>query len=286
MLTVFRYTLAGFRGSILGWGLSLGAMGAFITYLYDIYTAQGEGILKLIESYPPEILAFMGGSASVAINTPEGFFNVNLASFPIIVGIFAIMSGSGLIAADEENGRLDLILAHPVSRVAFFSGRLGAFVVATVFLLALVWIGFSIPLAGSSLDVSWGQMALPLLSTFAVVLVFGTLALLLSMVLPARRLAAMTAGFVMVLSYFVSSLANLNEGLRGIARLLPYDYFEGGQALSGLTLSWFFGLLATSTLLVALAGWRFEHKDIRIGGEGTLKPARLFSVLARGERGK
>ncbi len=51
---------------------------------------------------------------------------------PVIVGIFALIAGSGLIASDEESGRLDLILAHPPSRTALFWGRLLAFVGATL----------------------------------------------------------------------------------------------------------------------------------------------------------
>ena len=73
------------------------------------------------------------------------------------------------------------------------------------------------------------------------------------MLLPARRLAAMAAGLVMVVSYFASSMATLNESLAAVARFLPYDYFQGGDALSGLNLTWFLGLLAASAVLALLA---------------------------------
>ncbi len=88
------------------------------------------------------------------------------------------------------------------------------------------------------------------------------------MLLPARRLAAMAAGLVMVVSYFASSMATLNESLAAVARFLPYDYFQGGDALSGLNLTWFLGLLAASAVLALLAWWRFQRRDIRVGGEG------------------
>ncbi|MBN1137242.1 MAG: ABC transporter permease subunit, partial [Anaerolineae bacterium] len=190
------------------------------------------------------------------------------AMLPVIVGIFAVIAGSGLLASDEENGRLDLIVAHPVSRAGLFWGRALAFVAASLGILILGWLGFCVLLGGSSLDVTWGQMALPFLPLLAQTLIYGALALLLSMLLPARRLAGAGAGMVLVASYFLSSMASLNESLATVARFLPYDYFQGGEALGGLDWAPFLGLLAASTALALLARWRFQRRDIRVAGEG------------------
>jgi ABC-2 type transport system permease protein len=268
MRTTLRYTFVWLRGQILGWGLGIAVLGLIVVPFYDIFEEQREEMLQMVENYPPEFLAFFGGDATT-IATPEGYLGMyGLALLPIIIGIFAVIVGSGLFASDEESGRLDLIVAHPVSRTGLFWGRLLAFVAATVAIVILGWLGFSVFLGRSSLDVSWGEMALPFLPVLAQALIYGTLALLFSMVLPARRLAAAAAGVVMVASYFLSSLATLNENLALIARLLPYHYFQGGDAMKGLNVTWFLGLLAVSALLALLAWWRFERRDIRVGGEG------------------
>ncbi len=262
----FLHTLVRFRGRILAWGLAMAALGLVVVPFYDVYVSQEEQMLQFIENYPPEFLAFFGGMT--AINTPAGFLDSQLAMLPVILGIFAVLAGSALLADDEESGRLDLIMAHPVSRLSLFGGRLAAFVAATLAILTLCWLGFVLPLRGSSMDVSWGQMALPLLSTFAVVLVFGMIALLLSMLLSSRRKAAASAGGVMVAGFFLSGFANLNADLKPVARALPYEYFQGGFAINGLNVAWFIGLLAVSALFAALAAWLFQRRDIRVGGEG------------------
>jgi ABC-2 type transport system permease protein len=278
MLTTLRYTLSSLRGQILGWGLGVAALGLILVPFYDVFMEQQGDFLQMIESYPPEFLAFFGGDAA-AIATPEGFLSMyGFSMLPVIVGIFAVLVGSGLLASDEESGRLDLIVAHPVSRTGLFWGRVLAFVGATLGILVLGWLGFSVLLGGSSLGVSWGQMALPFLPLLAQTLIYGALALLLSMLLPSRRLAAAGAGVVLVASYFLSSLAGLNEGLAAVAQFLPYDYFQGGEALDGLDLASFFGLLVASVALAAVAWWRFQRRDIRIAGEGgwrlSLRPRR------------
>ncbi len=59
-----------------------------------------------------------------------------------------------------------------------------------LFFLALSWLGFSRLLGNSSLGVDWGQMAVPFLSLLVQTLVYAALALVLSMFLPTRSLAA------------------------------------------------------------------------------------------------
>ena len=265
MLTTLRYTFVWLRGQILGWGLGIAALGLILVPFYDPEIL--EDYLKMAESLPPEFLAFFGGDIST-LTTPEGFLGMyGFSMLPVIIGIFAVIVGSGLFASDEESGRLDLIVAHPVSRTGLFWGRLLAFVAATVAILFLGWLGFSVLLGVSSLDVSWGEMALPFLPLLAQTLIYGTLAVLFSMLLPARRLAATVAGVVMVASYFLSSMASLNKDLALIARFLPYHYFQGSDAMSGLNMAWFLGLLAVSALLALLAWWRVQRRDIRVGGE-------------------
>jgi ABC-2 type transport system permease protein len=268
MLTTLRYTLLSLRGQILGWGLGIAALGLILVPFYDVFMGQQADFRQMIESYPPEFLAFFGGDAA-SLATTEGYLGMyGFSMLPLIVGIFAVIAGSGLLASDEENGRLDLIVGHPVSRAGLFWGRTLAFVAASFGIVILGWLGFSVLLGGSRLDVTWGQMALPFLPLLVQILIYGALALLLSMLLPARRLAAAGAGIVLVASYFLSSIASLNESLAAVARFLPYDYFQGGAALNGLDWASFLGLLAASGVLALLAWWRFQRRDIRVAGEG------------------
>jgi ABC-2 type transport system permease protein len=281
MLTTLRYTLIRLRGQIVGWGLAIAALGLLIVPFWDLFMEQQADFMEMLENYPPEFLAFFGGDVA-ALMTPEGFLGMyGFALLPPILGIFAILAGSGLFARDEEGGQLDLILAHPVGRTRLFWGRLLALIAAAVAIVVLGWLGFSLLLRGSTIGISWGQMALPFLPLLAQVLVYGTLALVLSMVLPARRFAATVAGAIMVASYLLSSMARLSPDLETIARFLPYHYFQSGDALNGLNWTWFLSLMGASAALALLAWWRFQQRDIRVAGEGSWRVPSLRARLAR-----
>jgi ABC-2 type transport system permease protein len=271
---IFLYALARYRGQVLGWGLALALMAALAVVRYDLMQDNRELILQLVRGPAGDFIRLFGDVDR--LTTPGGFLSLAFFSYlPLVLGVFAVLAGSGLIVADEEAGTLDLVLAHPVSRTALFLGRLLAFGVATVAILALSWVGFVVAMARSSLDVGGWALARPYLSLAAVLAFFGGLASLLSLVLPARRTAAMAAGLILLASYFLTTLARLDKGLESVARFSPISYYQGGEAIEGLDGRWVAGLLAAALVFVALAWWRFERRDVRVMGEGGWRWPRL-----------
>lgn len=270
MKTIFWYSLGRMRGQILGWGISLGLIGGYLISFYDTLVGQQEMLAEMIKSYPPEMFAFFGDMTQLF--TPSGYLNTEFFSYmPIILGIYAVLAGSGLLASDEESGTLDLVLAHPVSRAGIFFGKLAAFLVAQVAIQAITWLGFWLFVPGTTLELTAGELVLPFLSLLSLMVLFGALALMFSMLLPSRSMAAMSSGLLLVASYFITSFSKIDEDLEQLAKFSPMNYYQGGEALAGMEWGWFFGLVACALGLVLLAWWLFERRDIRVVGEGSFK---------------
>jgi ABC-2 type transport system permease protein len=255
-------------GTVLAWGLGLFLLAWPIVATYDVVKREQDKVVEVARNFEGFITG-MGGDLD-RLTDPAGYLNLRYFSFlPLIVGFYAVLAGSGLVVADEENGTLDLVLAHPVSRTSLFAGRWLAFTMALLMILAAAWLGLRVAMrGGTSLAVGWGELARPFLSLLAELLLFGNLALFFSLVLPSRRLAAMTAGIVLVASFFLTMLARIDPDLGPFARLSPLQYYQGGEAIRGLNGTWFGGLLAVAGLLAVLSWYGFERRDIRVGGEG------------------
>ncbi|HEX7976335.1 MAG TPA: ABC transporter permease subunit [Anaerolineales bacterium] len=267
MAAIFRNYLSRSVGQILGWGLSLALIGGYLITFYDTFNKQQNDLIDILKSYPPEMMAFFGNMNNIF--TPGGFLDTEFFSYmPIILGVFALLACSTLLAGDEEKGILDLVLAYPVSRTALFLGRLAAFMVSLAGILSLAWVGFVLFVSRSPLKVSPAELTLPFLSLFALLMFFGMFALLLSMLLPSARLAATVSGLILVAAYFISSLARVDDNLKDIARFSPLNYYQGGMAVKGLDWKWFSGMLGIALLFALLAWLRFARRDIRVGGEG------------------
>jgi ABC-2 type transport system permease protein len=267
MGTIFRYALARGRWQVLGWGLALFLLGWPILAAYDVVQREQEKVADLARNFEWAIAGLGGDINNLA--SPSNYLAMRYFSFlPLILGIFVVLLGSGLVVADEEAGTLDLILAHPVSRTSLFAGRWLAFLAVVLGILLLAWLGLLVPMSRSAMNVGRWEVALPFLSLGAVLLFFGNLALLLSLVLPSRRAAATVAGLVLVASFFLTMLARIDRTLEPLARFSPLQYYQNGEAIHGLNATWFAGLLAGAILFGVLAWWRFERRDIRVAGEG------------------
>jgi ABC-2 type transport system permease protein len=274
ILTVFRYQLSAYRNQILGWGFSLLLLAVYLTSLHDTFVAQQNQLRGLIAAYPPELMAAFGGTADLF--SPAGYLNFTFFSYIVIlVGFMALAAGSGLLSSDEERGRLELTAAYPVSRLGIFAARLAALLVTMSAILVLSWLGFVLTIRGTGLEkITPWEFALPHFELFAFMLLFASLALFLSQVLPSRGAATSLASAVLLTSYVLKVILEIDDNLASLERLLPLHYLKGGFAIEGLQAEWFWGLVVIAFGLIALAAWRFERRDLRVSGEG-LWPAGL-----------
>ena len=266
MIAIFRHTISRSKVQILAWGLGMALLGAYMVMFYDNLMGMQDTIQQMIENYPKELVAFVGGAEGLF--SPGGYINSYIFSYlPLILGVFVILAGSGLLAADEESGVLDLLISHPISRTRFFLGRMLGFSIALGAILFIMWVGFVAPMGSSGLNVPALDMAFPFLSLFALLLLFATLGLLFSLLLPSRGAAAMASGLVLVVSFFMSLMSRLDESMEAINRFTPYGYYQGGKAINGIEWGWFLGLIGVSIVISILSWWLFQKRDIRITGE-------------------
>ena len=267
MFAEFKHTFRRMRGQMIGWGIGLALYVVLMGSFYSSMVGMENLMEEFLKVYPEEMLAFFG--SIMEINTPQGYLDIYYFNYmTVIIGIFAVGASASLLVGDEEKGILDLVMAHPVSRTALFWGRLLGFAATTVVILLVGWLSWLIPSGSSSMDLTWIELLWPFLPLFAELLLFGTLALLLSMVLPSVRIAGMITGGLLIANYLLIGLANINEDLKSFIEFTPLHYYQGGDAITELNWGWLAGLLAVSVAFALLAWWRFQRRDIRVGGEG------------------
>ena len=281
MLAEFKHTLRRKRGQIIGWAVGLALYGLLMASMFDSIVGI-EGFADLMAAYPEDLAAFFGGLT--AITTPKGYLDIYYFEYmPVIIGIFAVSVGAGLLVSDEEKGILDLIMSHPVSRTGLFWGRVLGFLAATLLILFVSWLSWVIPARGTGMDLTWIEFSRPFLPLFAQLVLFGTMALLLSLLLPSVRMAGMLSGALLIGNYLLMGLSNLNEDLKAFVEYTPLYYYQSGEAIDGLDWVWLAGVAGVSVVFILLAWWRFERRDIRVGGEGGWNLPSLSRVFRRGQ---
>jgi len=269
MIAEFRHALRRLRGQTVGWAVGVALYGLLMAFFYPS-VGQIENLDEFLSFYPEEMYAFFENMR--ALDTPMGYLDVYFFSLMhLIMGILAIGSGASLAVGDEERGTLDLVLAHPVSRTSLFWGRLLALGTSLAIIQVAGWLSWALPAGRVGFELSWLQLLRPFIPLFVVLLLFAAIALLLSMVMPTARIAAMFTGALLVSNFLLSGLANIIDGLQPVMNFTPLYYYQGGTAVEGLKVNWLAGLLTASLLLAAGAWLLFLRRDIRVSGERSWK---------------
>jgi len=279
MLAELKHTLRRKRGQMIGWAIGLALYGLMMVSFFDSIVGI-EGIQDMLQAYPEDLAAFFGGFT--AMNTPKGYLEIYYFNYmPVIIGIFPVGLGVGLLVSDEEKGTLDLILSYPVSRMALFWGRVLGFLAVNALVLLAAYLSWVLPAPGTGMDLTWIEILRPFLPLFGQLVFFGMLALLLSLVLPSVRSAGMLAGGLLVGNYLLVGLSNLNENLKALIEYTPLYYYQGADAIDGVNWLWLGSIAGAALAFVLLAWWRFQRRDIRVSGEGSWRLPALSRILRR-----
>tara|TARA_B100002019_G_scaffold241609_1_gene217679 strand:- start:452 stop:1300 length:849 start_codon:yes stop_codon:yes gene_type:complete len=272
IITIASYSLKRSFSIILGWGIPLMLLGIITIPFYDLVAENEKQLRPVLDTLKPLLKSFVGGDEAAQVFTPEGFIALRYFAFlPVVMGIFGSVYGSGLLAADEERGILDFLMAHPISRSQIFWGRLLSFLLSLILIIWFGWFGLWLGvLKAESMNFSPVKLWLPYLSVFAVTWLFACLSLALSMVMPSRSAAAMFSGIIVLAGYIITNLSKAIKGLESWALFSPITYFQS-NAMMGLKLNPLTVLFVSSIIFVAFAWKAFVNRDIRVAGDGGWK---------------
>jgi len=261
--SVFGKTLWDQRRALLAWALGIGAVGVMYAAFYPSF--NNPEMQQAIKAYPKGLLDAMG---MTDITTAAGYLGSTTYGLlgPALILVMAAALGSGAIAGDEDSGRLDLILAHPVSRWSLALQRfvalvVGMLTVSLVLGVALIAISGPAQLGGiGPANLLAGSAHLAALGVF-----FGALALGIGAATGRRGLVYAAVAVVAVAGYFGNNLGRSISGLGWLHDISPFRFYSGGSPLTqGLQLADLGVLALAAAILVLLGTVAFDRRDLAV----------------------
>lgn len=261
---VLAETLRERAHSTLWWAVGLTATVALTVAFYP--SVRDDTALSDLSQDMPESLRALFVGGELDITSAAGYLNSQVFALvaPLVFLVFSIGHGAGAVAGEEEQGTLDLLLAHPLRRRDYVLQRaaaLGALVaVLTVVLFAATAIG-AVPV---DLEIGLDKLAAGSISVGLLALLFGVLALATGAVRPGRAVAIAVAAGLAVLTWLFDGLSHTVGALEPLRPVSPFYQALGHSPLREGAPWAGWGILAAVTLaLVALAIAGFERRDTR-----------------------
>lgn len=259
-LSVARKTAGDLRWHVVGYGLGLGVLAAAVVTIYPSYAATAEQI-----ELPAVYEAFFGEGVT-DFSRPRAFLQVEFFAWvPLILATFAVINGTGLLAAEEGAGTLEILLAQPIRRRGVFLQKLLALAAATGAIHLLAALGFllSAPFVDLRDEIGPLELFAAMFSVAPFALCCVALSVLAAAITPARGLAAGLMTITVIMSYLLNALADLVAGLDWVRYLSPFFYSDAQRVLTSGVTWWHQALLlAAAGVAAVLALLAFERREI------------------------
>jgi ABC-2 type transport system permease protein len=230
------------------------------------FAAWMVSVVKLLES---RMSTLYGSSPALKdlltkLGGTDASFNASFLSalfvfVPLLLMAFAVTQVSRW-AADEAEGRLDLVLATPQSRVSVVLGRFAALATATVVIALVTLAASTVAASASGLTLDSGNLAAAALGAIPVGLLVAAIGYAGAGWLRTAADAGLLS-FILAIWFVISFIGPELKLPEATLRLSPF-YYYGTPLVHGLQAANVLGLVVVSAVVLALGVFRFARKDI------------------------
>ncbi len=260
--TTLGRSLYGMRRGLVGWGIGVAVCVWVMAAIWP--SMQSMDIDALLAQYPEPLKE----AFNVAdYGTGTGFLNGELFSIviPAIFAVYGIGRGARLVAGEEQDGLLELVVVTPTSRTSVLLQKAAALAVGVAVLGAVLWASILVGSALAGMDVGVIPAARAAVLVTLLGIEFGAVALAVGAATGRRSAAVAAGGGLAVAAYLLYLVGQLVEGVRPYRWLSPvYQAIVDGPIGPSLPeLAALMPLVAIAA--VAAAAPVFDRRDLSGG---------------------
>ncbi|MFB6081629.1 MAG: ABC transporter permease [Halanaeroarchaeum sp.] len=240
-------------------------LGLFVVLILSIYPSiadTGQAIEELFENLPEQ---FTASFPVEAYTTVEGFLATEFYQFMwlLLAGLYVIYVAGGIVANDVETGRIDLVLATPISRRRLVVEKYLALAVPILMLNVVLPLFVYAGLLSIGEHVDMANVVLLHLFSIPYLAFAGALGLLLS-VLVDRADIAQRGGLALMFVLFVLHSVTTDTEFEWLGTISPSRYYDPSAILidGELDVGGALVLVGAAAALVLVAAEIFRESDV------------------------
>lgn len=256
-------------------GVMMGAQGA--AYAAAFPTQQSRDTLVASLNSTPA-LGFMAGEIRDAASPASYAIYKSITLVTLITGIWAILVTTKLLRGQEEDGRLEALVAGRTTKAAASTQLLIGFFYSLVISFVICWALIAALGAVPKVSLDAGHAALMTIGTYAPAVFFGALGVLTSQ-LALTRGRALVYSLVPLLAFFVlRGAANSVTDWNDLKRYTPFGWTDLLNPVLDPQTAWLYPTLLFAIIAVPLGLYFAKKRDLgqSILPQSTHTRSRLF----------
>jgi ABC-2 type transport system permease protein len=265
-MNIFKREWKAYRKSLIFWSIGMLFMVAAGMGKFTAYSGAGQSMNQLLTSMPKTLQAVFG-MTGLDLTKASGFYGVLLLYLLLMATIHAALTGAGIIAKEEEEKTAEFLFVKPVSRVRVITAKLLAALVSII-VLNLVTLGCSLAIVGkySNGEAVNGVILKLMLGMLILQLIFMALGAGIAAISKNPRIAGSAATGVLLLTYLLSVMVDLNSKLDKLRYLTPFKYFDAQTMLVGKGFQAVYIVLSAAIIAVLIGATYlfYNRRDLHI----------------------
>ncbi len=265
-MNVFWRELRANRKSLIWWCVGMVLMIYAGMAKYAAYATSGTSIADLMKQMPASLSAALG-FAGLDVMKASGFYGMLYLYLLLMVAIHAALLGANILAKEERDHTSEFLMVKPASRSRIVTAKLAAaFVNVTVLNLVSLGLSFAVVEQYAAGENMTDEILLLMGAMFIVQLVFLFLGSAIAAVGKRPRSAASLATTVMLVTYVVSIVVDINKNLGFLRYLTPFKYFAAAPVLDRMGYEPVFVVLSALIIVasVVVTYLAYDRRDLKL----------------------
>lgn len=265
-MNIFIREMKAHRKSLIAW--SIGMLFMIIAGMgkYSAYTGSGQSITDLMAKVPKTLKAILG-FGNFDVTKASGFYGMLFLYLLIMVTIHASMLGANIISKEERDKTTEFLMVKPASRTRIITSKLLA-ALANILILNIVTLVFSIAIVSkySNGEAIAGGILITMIGMFILQLLFLFIGTGIAAISKNPKISASVATTVLMVTFILSILIDMNSKLEGLKFITPFKYFSAESMMYGGGLEPVFVILSfvLIALLVYVTYVFYKKRDLKV----------------------
>jgi ABC-2 type transport system permease protein len=253
--------------SFLVWSATMAFLIAGGMMKYSAFAKTGQAVNDLFKSLPASMMTVMGIDPGMDLSSVGVFYSIFFLYFMLLTSVHSCLLGASILAKEERDKTADFLLVKPIQRHQVVTAKILAALVQVV-LFNLVTFVLSALFVGQA-NTTGQPLNDKIFALTSALLIIQVLFLALGLLFGAwSRTAARAAGLatlVILGTFTLKALIDLNKDLKDLEFLTPFRYFKSAEVMFEHKMAAGYIILAAAVVVVSVAGTYFfyQKRDLR-----------------------
>jgi len=265
-MNIFFRELKAHRKSLIIWSMVMFFMIVSSIGKFTAYAATGQSMNKILSQIPSSIKAVLG-MGGFDLTKISGFYGMLYLYLLLLATVHASLLGANIIAKEERDKTTEFLMVKPVSRGKVITAKLLA-ALFNIVVFNIVTLVFSITLLGkyaNGEDIT-GEICILMAGMFILQMMFLVIGTAAAAVSRRTKSAASVATAILLVTFIISSVININSNLENLKYITPFEYFKAEKLLNGGGFEPIFLILSfvIIALLVFVTYASYKKRDLNV----------------------